>query len=288
MPLPSTAVNFWSNTDFPYHCLRDTKRTLAFQAAIYATVRANDIVVDAGSGSGVLAMFAAKAGAKRVYAVEVDSLLASLLRDNVRRNNLGDVIKVIDRDVRDANLPKDVDVVICEMMETGLLDEAQVAVINGLRVAGVITQKTKLIPSRYETGVELGSSTFSFYDLDIRLPHHNWPHLSSSENGWLEIGFHPLTKALSLQTLDFSTYVVPKACASLRFTSIRNGIVNAVRLFARAELSPDRWLPATNTLNGDKILPVTEKAVSIGLEERVHVSYEMGAGLGSFRLAWGL
>ena len=51
--------------------LEDRIRTSRFIHAIRRTVRSGDVVVDLGTGSGVLAVAAAQAGAKHVYAIEV-------------------------------------------------------------------------------------------------------------------------------------------------------------------------------------------------------------------------
>ena len=60
-------------------------------------MRPGDIVLDVGAGSGVLSMFAARAGAARVYAVEQTSM-AVLAQELVAANRLSDVIEVIQGD----------------------------------------------------------------------------------------------------------------------------------------------------------------------------------------------
>jgi predicted RNA methylase len=183
-------MDIWSNTDFPYQCLLDFKRTTTFQAAIQAVVKPGDIVVDAGAGSGILSFFAARAGAKKVYAVELDPLLASQLVRSVEANNLSDVIEVVEGNIEAVALPHNIDVFICELMDTGLMDEMQVSAFNTLRDRGIITTKTRLIPFHYETFIELGFTDFNYYGYKILAPKHDWPHHSGDANGWLPTAFH--------------------------------------------------------------------------------------------------
>src|SRR6266545_3802621 len=153
-------MEIWSNTIYSYDCLLDFNRTKAFQAAIRAVVKEGAIVLDAGAGTGILSFFAAEAGAKKVYAVEVDPIHCKWLRQSIEANSLGDRIEVIAGDILTVPLPEAADVFICEMMDTALIDEMQVSAINALRQRGVLTQRATLLTWRYETFVELYSARF--------------------------------------------------------------------------------------------------------------------------------
>ena len=137
----------WSNTDFPYMCLKDETRTWAFRDAIHAVVRPGDVVVDVGAGSGILSFFAAAAGAAQVHAVEIDPVSAAALRRSVELNPaVADRVRVVEGDAATVDLPLGADVVVAEIIETGLLDEQQVPVLNALRRRGVIDATTRLVP----------------------------------------------------------------------------------------------------------------------------------------------
>jgi predicted RNA methylase len=274
----------WSNTDFPYQCLLDFNRTKAFQAAIRSVVKQDDVVLDAGAGSGILSFFAAQAGAKKVYAVEVDSFLASCLARSVRANNLSHKIEVIQDDINSATLPESADVFICEMMDTGLMDEMQVTAINALYERNVLTAGTRLIPFRYETFIELGFTNFNYYGFKIFTPMHDWPHYSNRDNGWLPTEFHGLSDRRRIGSIDFQRPIDERVDKSLSINAKNSGVINAVRISACAHLAKGLILGATNALNGDKILPVEETHVTEGQIIQARVSYQMSGGLASLQV----
>jgi predicted RNA methylase len=277
-------MEIWSNTDFPYQCLLDFKRAKAFQAAIRAVVKPDDIVLDAGAGSGILSFFAAQAGAKKVYAVEVDPFLASCLARSIRANNLSHIIEVIQDDIRSAELPESVGVLICEMIDTGLMDEMQITAINALRERNVLTTESRLIPFRYETFIELGFTNFNYYGFKIFAPKHDWPHYSGRGNGWLPTEFHAHSNPHRVGSIDFQRPIASRVDTSLSIKAKHNGVINAVRISARAHLAKGLILGATNALNGDKILAIEEARITEGQVIQARVSYQMSGGLASFQV----
>ena len=78
--------------------LLDPVRCGAYAAAIAAcgAIRGG-VVVDVGAGSGILSCLCAKAGARKVYAVEASASAARLLRSVVRANGCEGVVEVLQR-----------------------------------------------------------------------------------------------------------------------------------------------------------------------------------------------
>ena len=81
------------------------------------------VVLDVGTGSGVLSLWAAQAGAAKVYAVEFTDM-AVHARKLVERNGYADVVEVIQSSVEDLELTCKVDIIISEWMGYILLRES--------------------------------------------------------------------------------------------------------------------------------------------------------------------
>jgi len=70
---------FYSKLQNQQNMMMDTVRTPCYQKAILGNKSdfKGKIVMDVGAGSGILSLFAAQAGARKVYAVEASSMAAS-------------------------------------------------------------------------------------------------------------------------------------------------------------------------------------------------------------------
>ena len=76
------------------------------------------IVLDVGCGTGILSMFAAKAGAAKVIGVDMSGIVESA-RKIVEANNLSDKVEIIRGKVEEITLPdgiEKVDIIISEWM----------------------------------------------------------------------------------------------------------------------------------------------------------------------------
>lgn len=106
--------------------LEDMVRMEAYHSAIFknkSEIIADKVVLDVGTGTGVLAVWAAKAGAKHVYAVDASNA-AELARRLVQMSNVSDVVTVLNSKVEDLELPEPVDVIVSEWMGSLLLKES--------------------------------------------------------------------------------------------------------------------------------------------------------------------
>jgi hypothetical protein len=100
-----------------YHAslLADADRVDKFREAIHAVVRPGDVVVDVGTGTGLLAYFACQAGAARVFAIE-EGPVVNLAREIAMVNRFADRVEFFnDRSYR-VELPERADVLISETL----------------------------------------------------------------------------------------------------------------------------------------------------------------------------
>jgi len=91
--------------------LADVRRTQAFREAIRRVVRPGDVVIDLGTGTGVLALWAAQAGASRVFAIE-ETDVATLAEAVIAANGGTEIITVLSANSIEVNFPGKADVLL--------------------------------------------------------------------------------------------------------------------------------------------------------------------------------
>lgn len=114
--------------------LNDADRNDAYDKALRAVVGEDQLVLDIGTGSGLLAMMAARAGAKRVIGCEVVESIAGKAKEIVAVNGFEDRVTVINKSSDSLRLGEDLphpaDVLVAEVFDVGLIGEGALRSIH--------------------------------------------------------------------------------------------------------------------------------------------------------------
>lgn len=113
--------------------LRDAVRNRAFYKALKKCVASDSVVLDIGAGTGVWAIAAAKLGARKVVAVEMDALLTGLTKILAREQGVAEKIEAVCGSSFDVQLEREFDIVISETIGYLGYDENIVGVMLDAR-----------------------------------------------------------------------------------------------------------------------------------------------------------
>ncbi len=256
----------WADPVEHARMLHDDRRTRDFLDALAAVVRPDDVVLDIGTGSGVLAIAAARAGARHVYAIEASDI-ATVAEDVFARNGVADRITLLRGWSRQLDLPELADLLVAEVIGNEPLEEEILETTLDAR-RRLLKPDARLIPHALTLfarpvlvpEAEMRQRTFGhaavdrwrdLYDIDFR------PMLDAALPGpthtitegevvatWPQVG-----PAIELTTLDLSSFEQPSVCARADLVVDEPGPVNAVAVTFRARLSagvshtldPWRW-----------------------------------------------
>jgi protein arginine N-methyltransferase 1 len=164
---------FDSYSHFGIHeeMLKDEVRTVSYRNSIYHNKHLfkDKVVLDVGCGTGILCMFAAKAGAKMVIGVDMSTMIDHA-KQIVKDNGLDHIITLIKGKMEEIELPvPKVDIIISEWMGYCLLYETMLNTVLFARDM-YLAEGGLIFPDKatmYLTGIEDGQyfeEKISFWD----------------------------------------------------------------------------------------------------------------------------
>jgi len=251
-----------------YSMLLDSDRLAVFKEAIEKTVKPNDIVYDLGTGSGVLAMIASQT-AKKVYAVELDPITYEYAKENIKINNFENII-LIEADASEYNFKEPSNVIISEMMDTALITEPQVPVLNSILKKGLLKEGGKIIPEKVHNTAQVVISKMG--------------HIYYDE----EIISEPISEEILYSTIDFYKINDEDVSYDLKFKlNIENVDVEhmsfGIRLNTYTELNKKIIAGSTPMLNPPLVIPIDNPTIKDGILN-IKLSYKMGGDLESIKV----
>ncbi|MGA8370430.1 MAG: 50S ribosomal protein L11 methyltransferase, partial [Acidimicrobiales bacterium] len=233
--------------------LYDERRTGDYLAALAAAVRPDDVVLDIGTGSGVLALAAARAGARSVYAVEASDIAEVAERVFVL-NGVRDQVTLLPGWSRVIELPEQADLLVAEVignepleeeiLET-MLDARRRLLKPGARMiphALTLLVRPVLLPEAEVRQRTFGGSAVerwrTLYGIDFT------PLLEAAipgpthtiTEGEVVATWPPVGPPVELARIDLTTFAEPSVQASTDLVVEPPGQVNGIALTFRAEL----------------------------------------------------
>ena len=132
--MSDSKISNYAHTSIHYDMLNDSVRTMSYHDAIFKNKSCFEgkIVCDVGCGTGILSLFAAKAGAKKVYAIECTEI-AETCQKIINDNGYSNIITIVPGVSEDIELPEKVDIIISEWMGYSLYYELMLPAVLSIR-----------------------------------------------------------------------------------------------------------------------------------------------------------
>jgi type I protein arginine methyltransferase len=225
--------------------IHDRVRTDAYARALERLVRPGSVVLDIGAGSGILALMAARAGARRVFAVEKGEI-AALARELAAANGYADTIEFMAALSTRIKLPEPADVIVSDLHGVLPLYRAHIPSIVDARRRHLARAGT-LIPFR-DTLWVAPAELASVYEDSI-----SWWETSPygfdiaaarvfAVNAWRKVSA-PASALFAdperLAVLDYRSVSSPNLKASAESQSTRSGTLHGVLAWFDSELAED-------------------------------------------------
>lgn len=111
-----------------FRMLNDSMRNEGYRKAIFKKIsEGHETILDIGTGTGILSVYAKQGGAKKVYGCDYSETMISIANNVIRVNSMEDSITLINKLSNDLSIPEDIperlSLAVTETFDGGLLGE---------------------------------------------------------------------------------------------------------------------------------------------------------------------
>lgn len=242
-------------TSYHFDLLKDNDRVSAFFEAINEYSGNNELAYDLGCGSGVLSYFLNEKF-RKIIAIEIDSKASRCASNNLREF---ENINVVNQDVLEYEFSQKADLIVCEMMDTALIDEEEVQVLNHARKA--LKEDGEIIPKAVINFAEL---------VNMQRDYIHW-----DENAIYESYSNPV----NYSKINFKKEINPDFEKNIEFTANKAGRVNGIKITSVTILNDEVVCGPTPMFNPPLLIPIDEIDVKCNDLINVKLKYIMGQGI---------
>ena len=224
-------------------CWPTEARMGSYLQAILKAVKPGDVVLDIGSGTGILAYFACMAGARQVYAVEQDPIV-ELARAICKQNGFQDRVVFLNEWSDQVELPEPVDVIVTETIGNMGFEEGILGWIMDAR-RRLLSQNGRIVPHSVElvaVPIEISESYELIHDWGKQIYTLDYsPAGAEVANNLLWIDLHPsqfLSRPASVIRAITAEVQSADVAGEGQFVASRDGTVSGIGCWFKAELVP--------------------------------------------------
>ena len=287
---------------YHFKLLKDYERLSAFKEAIddygirngmASNGSDSKVAFDLGCGSGVLSYFASEYMG-RIIAIELNNSTYQLAKENLKEF---DKIQVVNDDLLSfdfSKLNEKADLIICEMLDTALIDEEEVPVLN--RAREFLNDDGEIIPRGMINSVEaifmnnhfiqyeddeyspiyisLGESVvYSEFDFMNEIDCNFSAEIELKIYGKEELDEMGFEEKLSQEKYEKFNF---KENFNIEEDKLK---INGIKLTSFTKLNENIICGPTPMLNPEMLIPIKETEVSCGDSVRIGLEYVMGGGV---------
>jgi hypothetical protein len=273
----------------------DPVRTPAYLTAIARTVRPGDVVVEIGTGVGFFAVAACRAGAKHVYAIEVNPA-AALAHDVLAANGCADRVTVIRERSNLVTLPERGDVLLEDLRGVLPLLGDHIPTVRDARER-LLRPGATIIPFRdtlwaapveadakfREAHIDPGDAPFGIQRGAIA---------AHVRNDWYRLRCNPAQLAappVQWGAIEYGTVESPDLSGRPAWQIAREATVDGICVWFDAELTPDTTFSnapaAANVVYAQAFFPL-ERSIAVRPGDALHTDFAFKLAAGEYVCAW--
>ena len=291
---------------YHFKLLRDYGRLSAFKEAIddYAIRNGMDsngsnskVAFDLGCGSGVLSYFASEY-MDRIIAIELNNSTYQLAKENLKEF---DNIQVFNDDILSfdfSKLNEKADLIICEMLDTALIDEEEVPVLNRARKflkddgeiipKGMINSAEPIFMNNHFIQYEDDEYSPIYVSLGESVVYSEFDFMNEIDCDFSAKIELKIFNRDDLDKISFEEKLSQEKYEKFNFKENFNIEedklkINGIKITSFTKLNDNIICGPTPMLNLAMLIPIEETEVKCGDSVRIRLEYVMGGGVESIK-----